>query len=673
MQAKETTRGLAASQESHADRHGVAAATTVSADASIPISVSSSASNSCSAPVSSSLSPPTNPARPPPPPSETAPPPSAHSHTSTFSADVAPVPDGTDTTKTHSDHICVHETGGVHGASDAGACLMVNPLFIPRGPSSECRTPSGNASEAHTLDPMLLDPPSVYQTLMGITPDNSHTLTDKPHGTTGTLLEGAQIPRIDPSVSPAVMGVHVDSQDPMSVALEDFQAPLECSLDPKAAKSTQAGESLTPVDSPLGNLQTPLDIYPDRQAPMITQSGDLLAPAGSPLCDVEFPTDACSGASQSLMAAPAGLSQDTVAHPSDAFHTSTHCTALAELATLGPETTVALDEAPVVDEHMIQLPHRHSPEPSNSERDSGRMVAGSELQSELQGLVDCAPDGQDLTELSAESEPGHSVDEPTMTTFSLTHASPVTSDSPPPAHSSPPGAELPTLTQPSALNAWTEPTITPTDLLDAPSQQSISAIKQTPSDSISPSDPTQSQRWKSANDVSTWSPSSLPDAHTAGIQRQLAHLTSWGGENIYLARDAGLVTAKKAGHRMPAEKAWGLQMSGDSILAKWGQPCAPVSCLAWPAAVPVACLWFANCFACCFTCCFAYRFACCFTYCFANRFAYCFACCCAYCFAHYSCILFYALPSVLSQALLHAMSSALSAAVISCHDVAPLF
>ena len=95
-------------------------------------------------------------------------------------------------------------------------------------------------------------------------------------------------------------------------------------------------------------------------------------------------------------------------------------------------------------------------------------------------------------------------------------------------------------------------------------------------------------------EVYQWSPSSLPDAQTAGVKRQLARLTSWGGENIYLARDAGLVTAKRAGHRTPAEKALGLQMSGDSILAKWGQPHAPVSCPAWPAAVPVACLWFAN-------------------------------------------------------------------------------
>ena len=167
-----------------------------------------------------------------------------------------------------------------------------------------------------------------------------------------------------------------------------------------------------------------------------------------------------------------------------------------------------------------------------------------------------------------------------MRACSLILASPVTSDSPLP------GAELPMLTQPSALNVCTEAIITPTNLLDAPSQQPMSAIKQDPSHSISPSDPTQSQRCKSANDVSTWLPSRLPDAH----------LTSWGGENIYLARDAGLVTAKRAGHRTPTEKALGLQMSGDSILAKWGQPRAPVSCLAWPAAVPVACLWPAICF-----------------------------------------------------------------------------
>ncbi|DBA96583.1 TPA: hypothetical protein ACH3X1_015447 [Trebouxia sp. C0004] len=205
------------------------------------------------------------------------------------------------------------------------------------------------------------------------------------------------------------------------------------------------------------------------------------------------------------------------------------------------------------------------------------MLAESELQSELQGLTDCTPDGQGLTEPSSEFEPGHSVDEPIMITSSLTHAATVTSDSPSSAHSSPPGAELPMLTQPAELNACTEPIITPTNLLDAPSQQSISAIKQDSSDSISPSDRTHSRRCKSANDVSTWLPSSLPDAHTAGIKRQLAHLTAWGGENIYLAREAGLVTAKKAGHRTPAEKALGLQKYGDSILAKWGQPHAPVS------------------------------------------------------------------------------------------------
>ncbi len=235
-----------------------------------------------------------------------------------------------------------------------------------------------------------------------------------------------------------------------------------------------------------------------------------------------------------------------------------------------------------------------------------------------------------------------------MTTSSLTHASSVTSDSPPPGDSCPPVAELPMLTQPSALNACTEPLITHTNLLDAPSQQSISAIKQVSSHSISPSDPTQSKEWKSTNDVSTWSPSSLPDAHTAGVKRQLAHLTSWGGENIYLARDAGLVTARRAGHRTPAEKALGLQMSGDSILAKWGQPRAPVSCPAWPAAVPVACLWFAYCFAFALPVVFAYRFACCFTCCLADCFAYCLACCCACCFVGYSCILFCALPCVLS-------------------------
>ncbi len=603
MQAKETTRGLAASQASHADRHGIAAATTVSADASSPSSSSSSALDSSSAPVSSSLSPPTNPARPPPPPSETAPPPSAPSHRSTSPADVVPVPDGTKTTQDHSDHTCVHEIGAANGGLGADASLMVNPLFTPRGPSAECQNPSGDASEAHPHGPMLLDPPSVCQTLMGITPDNSHSPTE-PHGTAGTLLEGPQIPRIDPSVSPAVMGVPVDSQTPTSVAVEDSQTPLECSLDPQVARSTQAGESLTPVDGHLGESQTLLDISPDSQAPVIAQSGDLLTPAGAPLCDVEFPMDDCSGASQSLMAVQAALLQASVTHPSDALHTSTKSTAVAELTTLSPKPSVALDEAFVVDEHMIQLPQCCSPEPTSSDHDSGRMLAESELQSELQGLIECTPDEQDLTELSAESEPGHSVDEPTRTTSSLTQASPVTSDSTPPAHSSSLGTELPMLTQPSALNACTEPIITPTDLLDAPSQQSISAIKQGPSLLISPSDPSQSQRWKSANDVSTWSPSSLPHAHTAGVKRQLAHLTSWGGENIYLARDAGLVTTKKAGHRTPAEKALGLQMSGDSILVKWGQPCAPVSCLAWPAAVPVACLWFANCFAFCFTYCF---------------------------------------------------------------------
>jgi len=274
----------------------------------------------------------------------------------------------------------VHEIGAASGALGADASLMVNPLFNPRGPSAECQNPSGDASEAHPHGLMLLDPPSVCQTLMGFTPDKSHFPTDKPHGTAGTPLGGAHIPRIDPSVSPAVMGVPVDSQTPMSVAVEEFQAPLECSLDPQAARSTQAGESLTPVDRPLGDLHTPLDISPDSQGPMITQSRDLPTPAGGPLCDVEFPMDGCSGASQSLMAAHAALPQTHVTHPSDALHTSTKSTAVAQLTTLSPEMTIALDEAPVVDEQMTQLPQS---EPTSSDHESGRMLAESELQPEL--------------------------------------------------------------------------------------------------------------------------------------------------------------------------------------------------------------------------------------------------------------------------------------------------
>ena len=657
MQATETTRGAAASEASNGDRRGVAAATAVSADASIPSSICSSALGTSSPPVTSSLSPPASSARPPPPPSEPPPPPSAPSHRPTSPANVVHVPDsdGTKTTQNHSDHTCVHEIGAAHGALDADACLMVNPLFTSRGPSPECQTPSGDASDAHPLGPMLLEPPSVCQTLMRITPDNSHSATDEFCGTVGIPLEGAHIPRIDPSVSPAVMGVPVDSQTPMSAAVEDIQAPMECSLDPQAAKSIHSGESLTPVDGPLGDLQTLLDISPDSQALMITQSGDLLTPAGGPLCEVESPTNDCSGACQSLMAVQAALLQTPVTHPSDALHTSTHSTAAAQLTTLSLEMRIAVNEPPAQDEHMIQLPQRCSPEATSSDHDSARMLAESELESELQDLIECSPDKQELTELSAESQPGYSVEEPTMTTSSLTQASPVTSDSPLPARSSPLGAELPMLTQPSALNSRTEPIITPTNL-DTPSEQSISAD---PSHSISPSDSTQSKGWRSANDVSTWSPSSLPDAHTAGVKRQLAHLTSWGGENIYLARDAGLVTAKKAGHRAPAEKALGLQMSGASILAKWGQLRAPVSCLALPAALPIA---------------LAYRFACCsYLLLCANRKFYSFACCCAYCFAQYFCIFFCALPCVLSQALLHVMSSALPAAVILCHGVAPLF
>ncbi|KAL0032320.1 hypothetical protein WJX79_005200 [Trebouxia sp. C0005] len=418
LQAKETTRGPAASQASNTDRLGVAAAITVSTDAPIPSSVSVSALNSSSAPVSSSLSPSRNPAGPSPPPSETHPTPSALSHRSTSLADVVPVPDGTKIMQDHSDLTYVHEIGAANSALDADACLMINLLFTPRGPSPECRTPSGDAAEAHPLGPMLLHSSSVCQTLMGITPDNSHTATDETHGMVGTPLEGAHIPRIDPSVCAAVMGVPVHSQATMSVAGEDFQNPLECSLDPQAAKSIQSGEFLTPVDGPLGDLQTFLDISPDSQASMITQSGNLPTPAGGPLCDVEFPMDDCSGASNSLMAAQTALPLTPVTHPS-ASHTSTHSTAVAELTTLSPEMTAALDEAPVV--------------------------------------------------------------------------------------------------------------------------------------------------------------GSLPDAHTAGVNRQLKHLTSWGGDNIYLARDAALVTAEQAGHRMPTEKAMGLQMSRDSILAKWGQPCAPVS------------------------------------------------------------------------------------------------
>ncbi len=619
MQAKETSRGPATFQALHADTRGVAAATTVSADASSPSSIFSSALDSASAPVSSALPSSTNPAGPPPTSSETAPPPSASSHTSTSPADVFPLFDGTDTTKTRSDHTYEHEVGAANGGLNADACLGVNHLFTPREPSPESQTPSGDASEVDPAGPMLLDPTSVSQTLMGIQPDSSHTPTDEPHGTAGTLLEGPEIASIDLSVSPAVLAVPVDSQTPMSVAVEDTQTPL----DPQAAKSTQAEESLTPVDGPLGELQTLMDISSDSQAPMITQSGDLLTPAGGTPSDVEFPMDDCSGAFQSLMAPPAALLQSPITHPSDALHTSTQSTALAELTSLSPEPTVALDDAFVVDEHMVQVPQSHPPELTDSDHDSARMLVESELESELQctkciewtpdeqdltqlseseleselqctECLEWTPDEQDLTRLSAESEPGDSVDEPSLTTSNLTQASPVTPDSPLPADSSPPGAELPMLTQPSALNACTEPIITPSNLLDAPSHQSISAIKQDSSHSISPSDPTHSKRWKSANDVSTWSPSSLPAAQTAGVQQQLAHLTAWGGENIYSATNAGLVTAKKAGHRTPAEKALGLQMSGDSILAKWGQPCATVSCRPWPAAVPVACLWFAN-------------------------------------------------------------------------------
>ncbi|KAL0049349.1 hypothetical protein WJX82_000108 [Trebouxia sp. C0006] len=394
LQAKEKPRGPAVSQALHADSRGVAAATTVSADASNPSSISSSALGISSAPVSSSLPPPMNPARPPPPPSETAPTPSTPSHSSISPADVTPVLDGTDTTKIRSDDTCEHEIGAANAAMDADASLMVNPLFVPREPSPERQTPSGDGSEVHPLGPMLLGPPAVRQTLMGIELDNS--LTNDFHGTAGTVLEGPEIARSDLSVSPAVLAVPVDSQNPMSVAVEDIQTPLECSLDPQAAKSTHSEESLTPVDGPLGDSHTPVDISPDSQAPMIPQSGDLLTLTGGTLSDDEFPMDDCSGAFQSLMAPPAGLPQ------------------------------------------------------------------------------------------------------------------------------------------------------------------------------------TPSKGWESANDVSTWSPSRLPDARTAGVKGQLAHLTSWGGENIYLARGAGLVTAKRAGRRTPAEKALGLQMSGDSILAKWGQPSATV-------------------------------------------------------------------------------------------------
>ena len=616
MQAKEKPRGPAVSQALHADSRGVAAATTVSADASNPSSISSSALGISSAPVSSSLPPPMNPARPPPPPSETAPNPSTPSHSSISPADVTPVLDGTDTTKIRSDDTCEHEIGAANAAMDADASLMVNPLFIPREPSPERQTPSGDGSEVHPLGPMLLDPPSFCQTLMGIELDDS--LTDDFHGTAGAVLEGPEIARSDLSVSPAVLAVPVDSQNPMSVAVEDIQTPLECSLDPQAAKSTHSEESLTPVDGPLGNSHTPVDISPDSQAPMIPQSGDLLTPTGGTLSDDEFPMDDCSGAFQSLMAPPAGLPQTPVIHSSDALHSPTHSTTVAQLTTLSPEMSTALDEALVVEEQMTQLPQSHSPEPTDRDHDSGRTLAESELESELQcteclectsdeqdltqlseseveselqctECVEWTPDEQDLTELSAESEPGHSVDEPSMTTSSPTQPSPVISDSLLPGDSSPPVAELPLLAQPSALNACTEPISTFTNLLDAPFEQSIYAIKQDPSHSISPSDPTQSKGWESANDVSTWSPSRLPDAQTAGVKGQLAHLTSWGGENIYLARDAGLVTAKRAGRRTPAEKALGLQMSGDSILAKWGQPSATVSCHVWPAAMPVAC------------------------------------------------------------------------------------
>ncbi len=438
MQVKEATRGPAASQALHADTRGVAAATTVSADASNPISASSSALDISSAPVSSSLPPPIDHARPPPPPSETAPPASAPSQTSTSPADVSPVFDGTDTTKISSDDTCVHEIGAANGGLGADACLMVNPLFTPREPSPESQTPSGDASEAHPHGNLLLDPPSARQTLMAITPDNSYSPTDEPHGTAGTLLEGPEIARIDLSVSPAVMGVPVDSQTPMSVAVEDSQAPMECSLEPQAAKSTQAGESLSPVDGPLGDLQTHLDISPDSQAPTITQSGDLLTPAGGTLCNDEFPMDDCSGASQSLMAPPAALLQAPVTHPSDALRTSSDSTAVAQLTTLNPEMTIAVDEAPAQDEHIIQPPQSHSSEPTSTDHDSARMLAESELESELQcteciewtpdeqdltqlseaeleselqctECIECTPDEQDLTQLSAESEPGHSV------------------------------------------------------------------------------------------------------------------------------------------------------------------------------------------------------------------------------------------------------------------------
>ncbi|DBA96584.1 TPA: hypothetical protein ACH3X1_015448 [Trebouxia sp. C0004] len=257
---------------------------------------------SSSAPVGSSLSPCTNPARPPPPPCETAPP---HMHPLShplFPADVVPVLDGSDTTRTLSDHTCVHEISAANSALGPDASLTVNPLFTPRGPSPEC--PSGDALEAHPVQPMLRDPPSVHQTLMGITPDNSQTLTDNPLGTRGTLLEGNQIPRIDPSVFPAAMDVPVDSQTPKRVALEAFQAPLQCSLDPQAARSTQAGECLTPVDSPWGGLANIFGHLSRQPGPMITQSGTLLTPAGGPLCNVEFPMDGCSGAPPELDGGP---------------------------------------------------------------------------------------------------------------------------------------------------------------------------------------------------------------------------------------------------------------------------------------------------------------------------------------------------------------------------------
>ena len=300
----------------------------------------------------------------------------------------------------------MHEIGAANGGMDADASLMVNPLFTPRAPSPEYQTPSGDGSEVHPLGTMLLDSPSVPQTLMGIKPDNPPPLTDDLHGTAGTVLEGAHIPSIDPSVSPAIMAVPVDSQTPMKVAVEDIQTPLECSLDPQAAKSTHSEESLTPVDGPLGDSHTPVDISPDSQAPMIPQSGDLLTPAGGTLSDDELPMDDCSGASQSLMAPPAALLQAPVAHPTDALHTSTQSTALAELTSLSPEPTVALDEAFVVDEHMIQIPQRRSPESTSSDHDSGRMLAESELESELQctECLEWIPDEQDLNQLSAESE-----------------------------------------------------------------------------------------------------------------------------------------------------------------------------------------------------------------------------------------------------------------------------